>query len=268
MRRKDLWRLRHSSARNPERYRWRTRAGELDRTCRACRCQAAQAASCKIRSTVPGRRRGDKYGQSWPSSYRLTVTAPRIRALARPRSVHLGETVAGCYRSVCDMRRRDQPSQHWREIWRLIERMSTEDFRAFFIQGAEGLMHLWYGFPHLAYSFADEQQILGIDVACLYEATRLLGTPAGVRLVDQSALVVHKVAQVSPHTGQSLSKVVRSNLQHLSTNGVAYLEDGTEDKGQALFTIKAKKHSRGTGEHLLGHQQVSLRRRDLEIGQL
>jgi hypothetical protein len=68
------------------------------------------------------------------------------------------------------MRPRDQPPQHWREIWRLIERMSTEDFRAFFIQGAEGLMHLRCGFPYLAYSFADEQQILGIDVACPYEA--------------------------------------------------------------------------------------------------
>ena len=98
------------------------------------------------------------------------------------------------------MRRRDQPPQHWREIWRLIERMSTEDFRAFFIHGADGLMYLRCGFPHLAYSFADEQQILGIDVACLYEATRLLGTPAGVRLVDQSAVVVHKIAQVSPRT--------------------------------------------------------------------
>src|SRR6202035_4363052 len=155
-----------------------------------------------------------------------------------------------------------------REIWCLIERMSAEDFRAFFIQGAEGLMQLRYCFPHLAYSFADEQQILGIDVACLYEATCLLGTPAGVRLVHQSALVVHKVAQVSPRTGQALSKVVRSDLQHLSSNGVAYLEDGTEDKGQTLLTIKAKKHSRGTGEHLLGHQQVSLRRRKLEIGQI
>src|ERR1700730_7315220 len=179
--------------------------------------------------------------------------SPADPRLARPRSAHLGETVAGCCGSVCDMRRRDQPSQHWREIWRLIERMSTEDFRAFFIQGAEGLLHLWYGFPHLAYSFADEQQILGIELACLYEGTRLLGTPAGVRLVHQSALVVHKVAQVSPRTGQALSKVVRSNLQHLSTNGVAYLEDGTEDKGQALLAVKAKKHPRSTGEHLLGH---------------
>src|ERR1700739_3053438 len=151
------------------------------------------------------------------------------------------------------MRPRNQPPQHGREIWRLVERMSPEDFRAFFIQGGEGLMHLRCGFAHLAYSLADEQQILGIDVACLYEGARLLGTPAGARLVDQCALFGHKVAQVSPRTGQALSKVVRSNLQHLSTNGVAYLEDGTEDKGQALLPLKAKKHSRGTGDHLLGH---------------
>src|SRR6201987_5548484 len=186
---------------------------------------------------------------------------------ARPPSAHLGEAVPGCCRSGCDMRPRDQPPQHWGEIWRLIERMSAEDFRAFFIQGAESLMHLRCGFPHLAYSLADEQQILGIAVDCLYEATRLLGTPAGVRLVDQSALVVHKVAQVSPRTGQALSKVVGSDLQYLSSNSVAYLEDRTEDKGQALFTIKAKKHSRGTGEHLLGHQQVSLCRPRLQIAQ-
>src|SRR6202795_3307367 len=134
--------------------------------------------------------------------------SPADPRLARPRSAHLGETVAGCCRSVGDMRRRHQPSQHWRDIWRLIERMSAEDFRAFFIQGAEGLMHLRYGFPHLADSFAHEQGVLGVDVACLYEATGLLGTPAGVRGVYQSALVVHEVAQVSARTGQALAKVV------------------------------------------------------------
>src|SRR6201981_858012 len=179
--------------------------------------------------------------------------SPGDPRLARPRSAHLGEAGAGCGGAVCDMRPRAQPPQHWREIRRPIERMSTEDFRAFFIQGAEGLMHLRCGFPHLAYSFADEPQILGVYVGRLYEATCLLGTPAGVRLVDQSALVVHKVAQVSPRTSQALSQGVRGVLQHLrSSNGVAYLEDRTEDKGQALFTIKAKKHSRGAGEHLLG----------------
>jgi hypothetical protein len=59
---------------------------------------------------------------------------------------------------------------------------------------------------------------------------------------SQSALVVHKVAQVSPRTVQALSKVVGSDLQHLSGNGVAYTEDGAEDEGQALLRIKAKKH--------------------------
>ena len=85
------------------------------------------------------------------------------------------------------MRPRDQPLQHWREIWRLIERMS-HGIAHFSVQAASGLMHLRCGFQHLAYSLADEQQILGIDVASRYEATGLLGTPAGVRLVHQSAL--------------------------------------------------------------------------------
>src|ERR1700726_4743 len=185
--------------------------------------------------------------------------SPADPRLARPRSTHLGEAVAGSCRSVCDTRPRAQPPQHWREIGRLIERMSTEDFRAFFIQGGEGLMHLRCGFPHLAYSLADEQQILRIDVACLYEATCFLGASAGVRLVHQSALVVHKVAQVSPRTGQALSKVIGSDLQHLSGNGVAYTEDGAEDEGQALIAVKAKKHPRSTGEHRLGHKQVGVR---------
>ena len=63
-------------------------------------------------------------------------------------------------------------------------------------------MHLRCSFPHLADSFANEQEVLGIDVACLDEAPGLLGTPAGVRVVYQSALVVHEVAQVSARTGE------------------------------------------------------------------
>src|SRR6478609_2653589 len=113
-------------------------------------------------------------------------------------------------------------------------------------------MHLRHEVPHRAHSLADEQKVLGIDVAGLYEATGLLGTPAGVRLVYQSALVVHEIAQVSARTGQALAKVVGSDLQELSGNGVAYAEDGTEDKGQALLAVKAKKHSGTTGDHCLG----------------
>src|ERR1700736_4907780 len=79
MRRKGLWRLRHSSARNRE---W-----EVDRPRKASRCQAARAPSCKIRSTDSDPRRGDKYGQSWPSSFRFAVTASRIRASYSPEVV-------------------------------------------------------------------------------------------------------------------------------------------------------------------------------------
>jgi len=69
------------------------------------------------------------------------------------------------------------------------------------------------------------------DVARLYEAEGLFGTPARVRLVYESALVVHEAAQVPPRAGQALAKVVGSNLQHLSGDSVAYLEDCTEDEG-------------------------------------
>ena len=40
--------------------------------------------------------------------------------------------------------------------------------------------------------------------------------------------------------GQGLAKVAGSDLQELSGNGVAYTEDGAEDEGQPLFTVKAK----------------------------
>src|ERR1700757_4101189 len=90
--------------------------------------------------------------------------SPADSRLVRPPWAPLGEAVDGGSLSGCELRPRDQPPQHWREIWRFIERMSTEDFRAFFIQGAEGLMHLRCCFPHLAYSFADEKQCLRIDV--------------------------------------------------------------------------------------------------------
>ena len=131
--------------------------------------------------------------------------------------------------------------------------MSAEDFRAFSVQGVDGLMHLRCGFPHLADSFANEQEVLWIDVACLYEAAGLLGAPAGVRGVDQSALVVHEVAQVPAGAGQSLTKVVGGDLQELGGDGVAYPEDGTKDVGQALLTIKAEQHPGGAGEHRFGH---------------
>src|SRR5580704_19029509 len=68
-----------------------------------------------------------------------------------------------------------------------------------------------------------------------------------------AALVVDEVAQVSAGASQALAKVVGSDLQELRGYGVAYTEDGTADEGQPLLTVKAKQHSRGTGEHRLGH---------------
>src|SRR5258707_50325 len=95
--------------------------------------------------------------------------SPADPRLVRPPSAHLGEAVACCCRSVCDMRPRANAAAAGREdAYQKLNGNSTRLLR----QGAEGLMHLRCGFAHLAYSLADEQQILGIDVACLYESTR------------------------------------------------------------------------------------------------
>ena len=47
------------------------------------------------------------------------------------------------------------------------------DLRAFLVQRIDSLVPLRCGVPHLADSFANEQEILRIDVACLDEATGL-----------------------------------------------------------------------------------------------
>ena len=80
-----------------------------------------------------------------------------LRQLHKAASARIDDLTAVMIEEYGGVARFDQPPQHWSEIWRLIERMSTEDFRAFFIQDAEGLMHLRCGFPHLAYSFAGKQ---------------------------------------------------------------------------------------------------------------
>src|SRR6266705_2014108 len=108
--------------------------------------------------------------------------------------------------------------------------MSAEDFRAFSVQGVDGLIHLRCGFPHLADAFADEQEVLGIDVACLYEATGLLRTSAGVPSADQSGLVGDGVAPVLARKAQALAKAGGRDLQDRSGTGIADTEAGPEDE--------------------------------------
>src|SRR5580765_7645734 len=76
-------------------------------------------------------------------------------------SVSLHSFRSGCRCSGCDVRPREQPPQHWPEVRRLIERMSAEDLRAFYVQCVDGLVHLRCGVPHLADSFAREQEVPG-----------------------------------------------------------------------------------------------------------
>jgi len=81
-------------------------------------------------------------------------------------------------------------------------------------------MQLRCGVPHLAIR-SRRTTNLGIDVACCMKPRVFLAHRQGFAW-SPVRLVVHKVAQVSPRTGQALPKVVGVDLQHLSSNGVAY----------------------------------------------
>ena len=84
----------------------------------------------------------------------------------------------------------DQPPQHLSEVWWLIEWMSAVDVRAFAVQGLDSLIRLRCGFPHLGDSFAGEEEVLRIDVTCLYEAAGLLGGKGLACLSLPSALAL------------------------------------------------------------------------------
>ena len=96
-------------------------AGEVDRACRACRCQAAQAASCKIRSTDSDPRQGEKYGQSWLSSFRFPVTATRIRASYSPEVVLLAAVREDDFSREPPRIIRGKKCRHTRDVLRLAD---------------------------------------------------------------------------------------------------------------------------------------------------
>src|SRR5260370_36639348 len=134
--------------------------------------------------------------------------------------------------------------------------MAAVDRRTFVVEGLDSLVGFGWGFPHLEDPRANEQEVIRIDVACLNEAARLLGTSAWVRVVYESALVVHEVAQVSTGAGEPLTKVLGADLQYLGGNGVADAEDCAGDVAQTLLTIEAQQHAGGAGEHRFRHQQI------------
>ena len=93
--------------------------------------------------------------------------------------------------------------------------MAAVDLGTFAIKGLDDFIRLRRRLPHLADSLSMEQEIVGIDVASLYKAAGLSGTSAGVRLVYESALVVHKVAQIPTSASKPLAKVLGGDLKNL-----------------------------------------------------
>jgi hypothetical protein len=121
--------------------------------------------------------------------------------------------------------------------------MSAINLRAFIVQGLDGLKHLRRGLPDLTRSASGEQKVVRIDPTLLDEAAGLPGTSAWVGFVNQSALVVHEVAQIATSAGQPLTKILRGDFQQIGADSIAYAEDRAEDLRQTLLAIEAKQHT-------------------------
>jgi len=135
--------------------------------------------------------------------------------------------------------------------------MSAEDFRTFFRPGCLMASCTFGAASRTSQTRSrTNKRFWGSTWPACMKPRVFLATPAGVRVVYQSALVVHEVAQVSARTGQELAKVVGSDLQELSGNGVAYTRRWHRG-------IKVKRCSRSRQrsipevqeDHCLGHQQ-------------
>src|SRR5260370_32004870 len=135
------------------------------------------------------------------------------------------------------------------QIRRLIERVPTVNIRNLVIKRLDRLIRFRHSLAHLTNAIASEKQVLRIDVACFYEAAGLLGASAGVCAVYQSALIVHEVAQVPADAGQSLTKVLASDFQHLGGYDIGDPKDLAEDVGQALLPIATEAHTGRKSDH-------------------
>src|SRR6266851_7879391 len=135
-----------------------------------------------------------------------------------------------------EIRARDEPPQRLHEIGRLVERVIAVGFCAPVVERHEGRMGPRHDLAHLLDARAGEEKTLRVHVAHLNEAPRLPGAPAGVRLIDEPALVIHETVQVAAGPREALAEVVRADLHQLGADGVTYREDLAEDVDEALPT--------------------------------
>src|SRR3954447_22390416 len=84
----------------------------------------------------------------------------------------------------------------------------------------------------------NEQEMVGIDVTVLDEATSLLRAATGIVRVHQATLVVHEVVEVTAGTAQALAEVVGTHLQHLAADRIADAENSAERKDEPLLPVQ------------------------------
>ena len=89
----------------------------------------------------------------------------------------------------------------------------------------------------------NEQEMVGIDMACLDESARLLRAATGIVRVHQSALVVHEAVEVAAGAGQTLTKVVGSHLQDLAADSIAGAKNLAEREDQPLLAVETEQHT-------------------------
>ncbi len=88
----------------------------------------------------------------------------------------------------------------------------------------------------------------------------------GIGRVDQAALIVHEMVQVSSCARQTLSEVFRSYLEYLTADTVSHSKDLCQDKYQPLIAVETQKHTGGTRYLCLFNQERHLDGTDFGSG--
>ena len=102
-----------------------------------------------------------------------------------------------------------------------------------------------------------EKQTMGIDVAFVDEAFRLLGAAAGIARIHKTTLVVHKPVQIATCSGEALPEVVGGHVHDFAAHGVTDAEDLSEREDQPLPAIKTEQHSGRAGDLGFFDQQAA-----------
>src|SRR5262249_26521256 len=102
--------------------------------------------------------------------------------------------------------------------------------------------HCGCDIPNSLDMLGNEQEMVGIDVTVLDEATSLLRAATGIVRVYQTTLVVHEVVEVTAGTAQALAEVLGTHLQYLAADRIADAENLAERKDEPLLPVQAEQH--------------------------